>query len=153
MHKTRILVAILFTLASLQLFAQKPDYSGTWVLNLEKSKLESAKATKITKVVFIIRQEGNKFKLTRYHYFGDKSKKLSIKMMADGQTRKMKLLFKSKLEWMEDHLKASIWRNNFSNIVSYRFGENNNEFIADEVFTSSSQNYHNYWVFERDIRK
>lgn len=132
--------------------AQKPDYTGTWVLNMEKSKLEDP--TKgLTSNIFIIKQDGDKFKLTRYNVFGKKKKKIGFKMIADGKTRKVKILFKGKLEWKGDTLQASIWRKNFSNIVNYKFGDSNNELIADEVFVGRPQNHHSIWVFERDESK
>lgn len=80
-----------------QIFAQTPNYTGTWVLNLEKSQLEH-RPKGLTSSVFIIKQEGDKFRLTRYHIFGDKKKKISFKMVADAKTRSVKILFKGKLE-------------------------------------------------------
>ena len=135
-----------------QIFAHSPNFTGTWVLNLEKSQLES-RPIGLTSSLFIIKQDGNKFSLTRYHIFGDKKKKISFKMVADGKTRRVKILFKGKLEWKENNLKATLWRNNFSNIVDYKFGSSQNEFIADEVFAGSPKNHHNIWVFDREIPK
>jgi hypothetical protein len=74
-------------------------------------------------------------------------------MTADGKTRTVKLLFKGKLDWKVDGFEAILWRKNFRNIVNYRFGDNQDEFVADEVFTGSPNNYHNLWVFARDIAK
>ena len=150
-------IKILLTVVGLfvhqtQIFAQAPNYTGTWVLNLEKSKLES-RPEGLTSTIFIIKQDGDKFSLTRYHIIGDKKKKISFKMVADGKTRKIKVLFKGKLERKENNLQATIWRKNFSNIVNYKFGATQNEFIADEVFKSKSDNHHNIWVFEREIPK
>jgi hypothetical protein len=135
-----------------QIVAQTNNYTGTWVLNLEKSQLESPPEG-FTGSLFIIKQEGDKFKLTRYHLFGEKKKKISFKMVADGKTRKVKILFNGKLEWKENNLQATLWRKNFSNIVLYKFGSNENEFIADEVFTGNPKNYHNVWVFDREKSK
>ena len=129
--------------------AQKPNYSGTWILNLEKSNLES-RPEGLTSSVFIIVQDGDKFKLTRIHIFGEKKKKLSFKMTADGKTRTIKLLFKGKLEWKENNLEVSLWRKNFSNVVTYKFGNSINEFIADEVYKGSPKNHHNIWVFDKE---
>jgi hypothetical protein len=152
-NRTKILLTLLvcFVYES-ETFAQKPDYTGTWLLNLEKSKLES-RPEGLTSSVFMIKQEGDKFKLTRYHIFGEKKKKISFKMIADGKTRRVKLLFKGKLEWKENNLEATLWRKNFLNIVNYKFGNNQNEFIADEVFTGKPKNHHNIWVFDRDNSK
>jgi hypothetical protein len=134
------------------IFAQAPNYSGIWVLNLEKSKLEN-RPKGLTSSLFIIKQEGDEFRLTRYHIFGDKKKKISFKMIADGKTRKVKILFKGKLEQKENNLLATLWRKNFSNVVSYKFGTSQNEFIADEVMISKPNSHHNIWVFDREISK
>lgn len=147
-----LLTITVFYLIALSAFGQKPNYSGTWVLNLGKSKLED-KTTGLTSSIFIIKQEGDKLKLTRYHIFGDKKKKISFTMTANGKTKRVKLLFKGKLEWKESELVASLWRKNFSNIVNYKFGVNQNEFIADEVFKGLPHDYHNIWVFDRENTK
>lgn len=136
----------------IQIDAQKNNFTGTWILNLEKSKLEH-KPDGLTSSVFVIKQDGDKLKLTRYHIFGEKKRKISFKMTADGKTRKVKLLFNGKLEWRENSLLATLWRKNFLNVVSYRFGDNQNEFIADEVYTGNPQNHHNVWVFDREMSK
>jgi hypothetical protein len=142
----------IFFLFPEQILAQKVDYTGTWVLNLEKSKLES-RPKGLTSSVFLIKQDSDKFKLTRYHIFGDKKKKISFKMVADGKTRRIKLLFKGKLEKKENTLQATLWKKNFLNIVNYEFGANQDEFIADEVMKSKTNNHHNIWIFDREIPK
>ena len=147
-----ILLALLVSFFIQETYAQKPNYTGTWVLNQEKSKLES-QPEGLTSTVFVIKQDGDEFKLTRYHIFGEKKKKISFKMIADGKKRKVKLLFNGKLEWKEDGLEASLWRKNFRNIVNYKFGNDKNEFIADEVFTGNPKDHHNIWVFARDNTK
>lgn len=135
-----------------QVFAQKPDYSGTWILNLEKSKLEHM-AKSFTGSKFIIKQKGDKIRLTRYHMYGEKTNRLKFKMVADGKTRTVKLLFKGKLEWEGNKLRSTLWRKNFHNVVVYSFGSNENEFVADEVFKGLPQDHHNIWVFERAVTK
>jgi len=152
-NNSKILLAIfwLFFYHPL-IFAQTPNYTGTWILNLEKSQLES-RPKGLTSSVFIIKQEGDKFRLTRYHISGDKKKKISFKMIADGKTRRVKILFKGKLERKENNLQATLWRKNFSNIVNYKFGNDQDEFIADEVLTSKPNNHHNIWIFDREIPK
>ena len=153
MKKIKILLTVLaLFIYQSQVFPQTPDYTGTWVLNLEKSKLET-RPNGLTSSVFIIKQEGDKFSLKRYHIFGDKKRKISFKMTADGKTRRVKILFKAKLERKENNLQATLWRKNFLNIVNYKFGNSQNEFIADEVFTGKPQNHHNIWVFDRELPK
>jgi len=150
--KAKPFLIVLILLIYLSALAQKDNYTGTWILNFEKSKLEH-KPDGLTSTVFVIKQEGDKFQLTRYHIFGEKKKKISFKMVADAKTRKIKVLFKGKLEWKESTLEATLWRKNFLNIVNYKFGANQNEFIADEVFTGKPQDHHNVWVFDREIPK
>jgi len=135
-----------------QISAQTPNYTGTWVLNFEKSNLEH-RPDGLTSTVFMIKQEGDKFRLTRYHIFGDKKKKISFKMVADGKTKRVKMLFKAKLERKENNLQATLWRKNFSNIVNYKFGSTPNELVADEIFKGKPQDHHNIWVFDREISK
>lgn len=139
---------LLLLLAGTLAFAQKPDFTGTWVLNLQKSVLQHEKET-FTGSTFIIRQEGDRIRLTRYHHFGKKKNRLRFKMTADGKTRKVKLFFKGKLAWEGNELLSTLWRKNFLNVVRYKFGVDSNEFIADEVFTGYPQDHHNIWVFDR----
>jgi hypothetical protein len=148
-------IRILLLVAGLFLYefptvAQTLNYSGTWRLNFEKSKLEH-RAAGLTGSMFVIQQEGDKFHLTRYHIFGDKKKKIGFRMVADGKTRRVKVLFKGKLERKENSLQATIWRKGFLNIVNYKFGNSQDEFIADETLTSKTNNHHNIWVFDREI--
>jgi hypothetical protein len=153
----KILLKYFLTLLGLivfhsQGFTQTPNFSGTWILNFEKSKLED-KTTGLTGQIFIIKQEGDKFSLKIYHIYGDKKKKIGFKMVADGKTRRVKIIFKGKLEQKENRLQATMWRKNYSNIVNYKFGTNQNEFIADEVFTGRPKNHHSIWVFDREVPK
>lgn len=147
-----LLTTIMLQAVCLSSFGQNQNFTGTWILNFEKSKLEH-KADGLTGSMFIIKQDGNKFRLTRYHLFGEKKKKISFKMVADAKTRCVKILFKGKLEKRENSLQATLWRKDFLNIVNYKFGVNQNELIADEVFTGKPQNHHNIWVFDREIPK
>ncbi|MBK8507086.1 MAG: hypothetical protein IPL46_35885 [Saprospiraceae bacterium] len=91
--------------------AQAPNFTGTWVMNKEKSKIEDP-SEGITGSVFRIKQEGNKFRIKIYHIYGEKEKKIGFKMKADGRTRKVKLIFKGKLEQKENSLIATMWRKN-----------------------------------------
>ena len=149
---SRLLTVLIVVTLHATAFAQEPNFTGTWILNMEKSKLASP-SPGLTGSIFIITQTGDKMKLTRYHVFGEKKKKISFRMVADGKTRRVKILFKGKLEKQENGLIATLWRKNFLNIVSYKFGSTQNEFIADETFTGYPENYHNVWVIDRQLRK
>lgn len=130
--------------------AQAPDLSGTWVLNFEKSKLDKTDNNKgLTGQVFIIRQNGNTFNLKIIHQYGDKKKKIGFRMLADGKTRRLKLLFKGKLEQNGNSLHAIMWRKHYHNSVHYTFGSTENELVADEIFTGRPKDHHSIWVFDR----
>jgi len=136
-NKIKILISViaLFFYQS-QIFGQSPNYTGTWVLNLDKSQLED-RPNGLTGSLFIIKQDVTKFRLTRYHLFGDKKNKIKFKMVADRKTRSVKILFRGKLEQNVNSLQATLWRKNFSNLVTYKFGNDQNELIADEVYTGN----------------
>lgn len=140
-----VLVIMLFAQRG---FSQVPNLNGTWVLNLSKSKLEQ-QPEGFTGSTFIIAQKGDQLTLTRIHYFGEKSNKIRFKMKVDGRTRRIKILFKGKLEKEEKSLLATLWRKGFSNVVRYHYGENENELVADEVMKSKANNHHNVWVFDK----
>lgn len=147
-----VLFLLCFLGSQMHVLAQSPNFSGIWVLNFEKSKLEHRKEG-LSSSVFLIQQEGDQFNLVRYHIFGEKKNKLGFKMTADGKTRTVKLLFKGKLERQENSLTATLSRKNFLNVVNYKFGSNQDEFIADEVFKGYPQDHHNIWVFDRETTK
>jgi hypothetical protein len=129
-----------------------PNYSGTWVLNNEKSKIESGPEG-MTSSVFIIKQAGADFSLTIHHIFGDKQDTIVIRMVSDGKTRNVLNTFDGKLEQKNNYLQITLWTKGFLDEVKYQFGDSKNEFIADEVLTSDSNNHHNIWVFDREIPK
>jgi hypothetical protein len=149
--KTKLIIIGLLFLKS-HLVAQIPNYSGIWVLNNEKSKIQS-RPDGMTSSVFIIRQMGNSFSLTIHHIFGDKKDTIIIKMLSDGKTRQVLNTFKGKLERKRNYLQIAIWEKDFLDVVKYKFGQNKNQFIADEVLTSDSDNHHNIWIFDRKISK
>ena len=150
---TKLLLATIILIAfKSSTFGQVPNFSGTWKLNFEKSKLED-NSDGLTGQLFVIKQEGNKFSLKIYHIYGDKTKKIGFKMQADGKTRGVKLIFKGKLEQKENGLQATLWRKNYLNIVNYKFGVNQNELIADEVYTGRPKNHHSIWVFDKEVLK
>lgn len=153
-NKIKILLLLLGFLFQSQIFAQTPNFTGTWVLNFEKSKLDMTdNLNGLTGQIFVINQVGNKFSLKIYHIYGDKKRKIGFKMTADGKTRKVKIIFKGKLEQKENSLQATMWRKNYLNSVNYKFGTSHNELVADEVFTGRPKDHHSIWVFDREVAK
>jgi hypothetical protein len=144
-----IIVAFSFQLST---FAQTSNYSGTWVLNNENSKIQT-RPDGMTSSIFILKQTGNDFSLTIHHVFGNQQDTIVIKMLSDGKTRKVLNVLQGKLERRKDGLHITLWKKDFLDKVTYRFGKDKNEFIADEVLVSDSDNHHNIWIFDRDVSK
>ena len=148
--KISFIISLLFIglfVFQVKVHSQKKNYSGTWKINLQKSKFEAKWTEGMSDGEFKILQTGDKFKWSRYFNINGKKSKMSLKLIADGKVRRVKfLLFKSKLEWLEEKLRVKIYRNGFSDIVEYKFGETENELIIDEVFIGRPQDYHNHYV-------
>ena len=152
--KLKFLLPLLGLVFQSQIFAQTPNLTGTWVLNFEKSKLDTAdNLNGLTGQIFVIKQVDNEFGLKIYHIYGDKKKKIGFKMVADGKARRVKIIFKGKLEQKDNSLQATMWRKNYLNSVNYKFGTNQNELVADEVFTGRPKDHHSIWVFDREVAK
>ena len=152
--KLKLLLLLLGFVFQSQIFAQTPNFKGTWVLNFQKSKLDTTdNLNGLTGQIFVIKQVNNKFSLKIYHIYGDKKRKIGFKMTADGKTRRVKIIFKGKLEQKENSLQATMWRKNYLNSVNYKFGTSQNELVADEVFTGRPKDHHSIWVFDREVAK
>ncbi|MBV5311795.1 MAG: hypothetical protein JZU47_00785 [Prolixibacteraceae bacterium] len=133
-----------------KVLSQRNDYSGTWKINLQKSKFEADWAKGLTEGEFKIIQIGVKFKWSRYFIIKGRKSKMKLNLIADGKVRRKKmLLFKTRLEWIGDNLKAKIFRNGFSDEVDYKLGDGKNELIIDEVFVGRPQDYHNHYVLDK----
>ena len=133
-----------------QTYAQKVNYTGTWKINLQKSKFEAKWTDGMTEGEFNITQIGDKFKWARYFIIKEKRSKMKFNLIADGKVRRKKFfLFKTKLEWQGDNLRVKIYRNGFSDVVDYKFGETKNELLIDEVFVGRPQDYHNHYVLDK----
>ncbi len=151
-YKKTLLTIVVAFCVQLRTFAQTPNYSGTWVLNNGKSKIES-RPDGMTSSIFIITEKGDDFSLTIHHIFGNQQDTIVIKMLADGKTRKVLSVLEGKLERGKDGLHITLWKENFLDKVIYKFGKDKNEFIADEVLVSNTDNHHNIWIFDRDVLK
>ncbi len=149
-NKLKFLLALLSLIfCQIEAFAQVPDFTGNWVLNNEKSKIHSRPAG-MTSSVFVIKQDGYDFSLTIHHIFGKSRDTIIIKMPADGETRQVLGVLSGKLEQKQNYLQITLWRKGFLDIVKYHFGHSKDQFIADEVLKSDSDNHHNIWIFDRE---
>jgi hypothetical protein len=131
----------------------KPDFSGTWIFNPAKSKLES---TAPTKSVFVIEHEDPIFKLTRTHTRGEKSNTLSFEVTTDGEEHYEKqgeYEAWTRMYWLGEELvldmRMAYRGDEGTNVVHYRLADGGKTFIAAEWYHMPSKHHHNYWVFDR----
>ncbi len=131
----------------------KPDFSGTWEFNPEKSKLESAVPTKS---IFVIQHREPTFKLTRTHTRGQTSDTLTFEYSTDGKEHYRKegeAESWARMTWLGDELvldmKMSYRGEEGTNVVHYRLADGGQTFIAAEWYHFSSTQRHNLWVFDR----
>lgn len=81
----------------------RPDFSGTWELNLAKSKLQIPPPTSST---FYITHKDPVFSLKRTHVYGEKSNTWSIELITDGPeiVQKGEVDIYARIFWQRDAL-------------------------------------------------
>ena len=133
----------------------KPDFSGTWIFNPAKSKLES---TAPTKSIFVIEHQDPLFKLTRTHTRGEKSNTLALEVTTDGKEHYRKdgeYEAWTRMTWMGEELvldmKMAYRGERGTNVVHYRLAEGGKTFIAAEWYHMPGKVHHNLWVFDRAL--
>ncbi len=131
----------------------KPDFSGTWIFNPAKSRLES---TPPTKSIFVIEHQDPNFKLTRTHTRGEKLNTLSFEVTTDGKELHQKegeYEAWTRLTWMGEELVLDMimaYRGERgTNVVHYRLNDGGETFVAAEWYHMPGEVHHNLWVFDR----
>jgi hypothetical protein len=131
----------------------KPDFTGTWKFNPNRSLLQIP-APEST--VFVIEHNEPYFRLERTHVFDGKSDTFSIDLTTNGEAVALAsagfeiqaslrwegdaLLFDSRLERQREHA---------TNLVRYRLSDDGQTFTAEERFRGSQYSYENKWVFDK----
>lgn len=131
----------------------KPDFSGTWKFNQQKSLLEIPAPDFSS---FLIRHDEPDFFLTRTLVMAGVKDTFSISLRTDGKTvsiRHRGMGIKAQLRWEENILvfDTVILRDDdeATNVVRYRLEDEGKTFIAEEQFTSAETSYKNIWVLEK----
>jgi nuclear transport factor 2 (NTF2) superfamily protein len=149
--------ALLVVITSAALIAgdePKPDFSGTWVFNTDKSRLEKQAPAES---VFWIEHHGPGFKLTRTHTWSDdRWDTLSFEATTDAEeTYKETGGFETwtRLYWLGEELvldmKMAYQGERGTNVVHYRLADEGRTFIAAEWYHMPRRKHHNLWVFDR----
>src|SRR6266496_4647262 len=102
-NERRDLCAVLPALSLVALKAAqkttKPNFTGTWILNLKKSTLQIPQPTSTT---FRIRHDEPDFHLSRTHVHGDQSNTWSMDLTTDGKEHYQKdgdIEVRARLSW------------------------------------------------------
>ena len=149
------LTAIFFFIISIVsmhvMFSQdKPNFSGDWALNLEKSKLQAYWTSDVTYGKFIINHEEPSFSLWRTFTIKGKEKIMAYQIQTDGQEKKGKHSTFWTMNWEQDTLVLVIMRKEtVIDSVRYYMSADQKEFVADEKVETPKLRYHNLWVSDR----
>lgn len=133
--------------------AGKPDFSGAWIFNHEKSRLEMRAPVEST---FWIEHDEPTFKLTRTHVWEGRWDTLSFEATTEGDEQHEKSAFSEswkRMSWLGDELvlnmKLGSRGDAGTNVVHYRLEDEGQTFIAAEWLHMPGRHHHNLWVFDR----
>jgi hypothetical protein len=157
-HKVTVpVLALLFMTAATVLALSKPDYSGTWVFNAAKSKLEVG--FKLDSAVFTIDHKEPHFRLSRVFVIDGKEDALSWALTTDGKEEVSDeggRTVHSRLYWDGDVLVFDVRYvlkdgREATNVVRYTLRDGGKTFVAEEKFRGPVLKYDNLWVADRKI--
>jgi len=159
MSKQAIACLLFLSLLSLAALAQakelpKPDFSGTWKFNPEKSKLQIPVPSSST---FVVDHKEPKFHLTRTHVYDGKPDTWSIDLTTDGKEviqREGDRTLRVRLYWEGNDLIFDslivLEDRQATNIVRYQLSPDGKTFTATESFRGPKLKYDNVWVFDKE---
>lgn len=131
----------------------RPNFTGTWKFNREKSSLEIEIPDSTT---FIIEHHEPNFHLERTHTRGQHSDTFTIDLTTDNKivTRTHgNIEIRAHLVWEANALvfDSEIVQQGKkgTNRVRYQLADDGRTFVADEQFNSRDLNYKNKWVFDK----
>ncbi len=131
----------------------KPNFTGTWEFNRQKSVLQVPSPDRS---IFVVEHREPLFRINRTHVAGGKRDAFMLDLTTDGRESVMerdgsKLV--ARAYWDGDTLvfDTRIVRGGeeATNVVRYTLAPGGGEFVAHERFRSASVNYDNMWLLER----
>lgn len=131
----------------------KPDFSGTWRLNRERSLLQIAAPDD---TIFVVEHREPALRITRTHVVGDTRDTFSLDLTTDGREVSIEregLRLRSRAGWEGETLlfDSHVTRgaDEGTNTVRYTLAADGGSFVAEERFRSKALNYDNRWVLDR----
>ena len=135
---------------------QKPDFSGEWVLNKAKTRLQFPDITAIDRGSMEIERQGTSFHFKRVFVIGLEKDIYSYELTADGKettTKEGQRKIVSKSYWDGDALvydtRIHAPEGDATNVVHYRLKEDGQILEAEEHFRGPKHKHDNVWIFER----
>ena len=133
----------------------KPDFSGTWIFNPAKSRLEMDAPPKM---IWVIEFRDQKYRWTDSRTSTSGEEWAPLSSFADGKERYKKkdgdLELWTRHYWMGEELvredKVAHDGEEGTNVVHYRLVDGGKTYVAAEWIHLPSQIHHNLWVFDRE---
>lgn len=131
-RKSFLLIAVLTLFVSMG-YCQQPNFSGEWVLNLDKSKLQAYWTSGLTKGnLKIVHNEPN-FSFWRSFTIKGKEQVTSYALVSNGQEQKGARRTIWSLSWKQDTLIVVVKRKKMVNAVKYYFSANMMDFVETNI--------------------
>ena len=139
--------------------AEKPDFSGVWVVNLGKSQL--AAWAKFDRTTITIDHKDPVFRFHRVSIKAGKADEVSYELTTDGVEKVEKdggQTSRSRLSWdgdtlvFEDTMSLPAGRQ-ATDVVRYSLRDGGKTFVAEEKFRGPVVKYDNLWVADRQEDK
>jgi hypothetical protein len=137
------------------LAAKKPDFSGTWALNLGKSRLQIE--AKIERGTFTIEHKEPAFRFSRVFVVEGTADALSYALTTDGKEKIDKQPGRttvSRLYWdgnvlvLDERIVLADGRE-ATNVVRYSLRDGGQTLVAEEKFRGPVRRHDNLWVADR----
>ena len=133
----------------------KPDFSGDWMFNAEKSKLQIQ--SKLEGGTFTVDHKEPDFRFSRVFIIGGKSDAYSYALTTDGREKVEEQpgrTLRSRLYWDGDVLVFDVRivlkdGREATNVVRYSLRDGGRTFVAEEMFRGPVVKYDNVWVADR----
>jgi hypothetical protein len=137
----------------------RPDYTGDWVLRLDRSKLDERIGAGLERGTLRVRHTDSRFELRRVFARGGKDDASDFELMTDGTEKTSSegpITRFSRLAWEEGILvlreRLAAPQGEATNTVHYRLLDGGRVLEARESFRGPRLQYDNVWVFERQAR-
>jgi hypothetical protein len=132
---------------------ERPDFSGVWRFNRERSSLQIPPPDSTT---FVIKHQEPRFHLERTHTLGGSSDFFTIDLFTDGKSVELThagVKIRGQMYWEAESLVfySDVIREDVhgTNIVRYQLKDKGRTLMAIERLSSADHSHENCWVFDR----